>query len=153
MGKRLKVISLAMGIFLLFSIMLFSVAAISEDSDTHGLLTVNKSTKGISTRSVEVWGESDIDLIPLGNLMCDADWTIICKAGYPITSANVTISWSDGPIQTDRVINGCLMNAYGSVQRTFGSARTVSATLTGTCMVGYEFPGTLTPVSESTYVY
>ncbi|PYG87299.1 hypothetical protein LY28_02204 [Ruminiclostridium sufflavum DSM 19573] len=151
--KKVKVICLSIGMFLLVSTMLFSVAYAteSEDLDVHGLIMGNESADEMD--SIGVWGESDIDLVPIGNLICDADWTITCTVGYWVTSANVVIAWNDGPIQKDKITNGRTPVAYGSVQRSFGSSRVVTATLTGTCLLEWEYTGVLTPVSESTYVF
>ncbi len=149
-------------VFLLISTALFSVAyAESEKTDTKGKVTissldatsVSNDKKVFTPNDVVIAAETDIDLYPLGNYMCDADWTITCTTGLWITYANVQISWNDGPIQNDKITQGRLPSAYGSVQRIFSSAKTVTATLTGTCVFDFQYSGVMTPVSESTYVF
>lgn len=155
--KKLKRICISMGIFCLISTMLFSVAfAQSIDSNTsRGNIIINgsqstdsklaTSDSRVTPLDVVIGGTTTLLLIPIGNLYCDADWTVSSDT-YSLSTVSPVVTWKDGKKQTTTVTGGLLYRKlYGSFQRKFTKAVTTNATLTGTALLNGEYTAILTP--------
>ncbi|EMS72876.1 hypothetical protein [Ruminiclostridium cellobioparum] len=153
--KKLKRICISMGIFCLISTMLFSVAfAQSIDSNTsRGNIIINDSQSTdsklatsdskVTPLDVVIGGTCELILVPIGNLYCDADWTV--ASTMALSRVSPVVTWGDGTKQTTTVYGGILLKLYGSFQRRFPAPITTNATLTGTALLNNEYTATLAP--------
>ena len=77
----------------------------------------NDQENGIINNSERGIGAGGVSIIPLGNGVCDVDYSF-CVIFDQLTYSSVTIRWSDGYTQYDNIsLNPASSCVYGSVQR------------------------------------
>lgn len=129
--KKFLVLSLTL-VVLLFSCSLDSdLAKNSKES------SLENNARGLVTVAV--------DLIPLGSGVCDANY-IISAPSDPLSTTNVTLTWSDGYVDSEYLPNlAGALNVYGVMQRRGMIPGRYQVQITGT-IVTYNGSGQLTPI-------